>query len=61
VRALCAQYRLPYNTGSLTRQFGTTLLRIVRMSFPGYSPLLDGPPPARPPRTRKVADAATSA
>lgn len=47
VRALCARYKLPYNSGSLTRQFGTTVLRILRMSFPGYSPLLDGPPPVR--------------
>jgi fatty acid desaturase len=47
VRALCERYKLPYNTGSLTRQFGTTVLRILRMSFPGYSPLLDGPPPVR--------------
>eukprot|EP01034_Spumella_vulgaris_P039604 gene39604-48932_t len=61
VRALCAQYRLPYNTGSLTRQFGTTVLRILRMSFPGYSPMLDGPPPARPQRARKTGEAATSA
>ena len=51
VRALCAHYKLPYNSGSLTRQFGTTVLRIVRMTFPGYSPLLDGPPP---PRVRTV-------
>jgi linoleoyl-CoA desaturase len=61
VRALCAQYRLPYNTGSLTRQFGTTLLRIVRMSFPGYSPLLDGPPPKRAPRARSTGDTASPA
>ena len=47
VRALCTRYKLPYNTGSLTRQFGTTVLRILRMTFPGYSPHLDGPPPAR--------------
>jgi len=47
VRALCERYKLPYNTGSLSRQFGTTVWRIVRMSFPGYSPLLDGPPPVR--------------
>jgi fatty acid desaturase len=54
VKALCARYRLPYNTGSLTRQFGTTVLRILRMTFPGYSPLLDGPPPP-PPSARRVA------
>jgi linoleoyl-CoA desaturase len=47
VRALCERYKLPYNSGSLTRQFGTTVLRILRMTFPGYSPLLDGPPPVR--------------
>ena len=47
VRELCARYKLPYNSGSLTRQFGTTVLRILRMTFPGYSPLLDGPPPRR--------------
>ena len=47
VRALCERYKLPYNTGSLSRQFGTTVWRIMRMSFPGYSPMLDGPPPVR--------------
>lgn len=38
VKALCARYNVPYNTGSLTRQFGTTFLRILRMTFPGHSP-----------------------
>ncbi len=38
VKALCARYNVPYNTGSLTRQFGTTILRILRMTFPGHSP-----------------------
>ncbi|MDO8267291.1 MAG: acyl-CoA desaturase [Moraxellaceae bacterium] len=37
VRALCAKYNLPYNTGSLTRQFATVILRILRMSLPGKS------------------------
>ena len=35
IRALCARYRLPYNTGSLTRQFGSAVWRILRMTFPG--------------------------
>ncbi len=35
VRALAARYGLPYNTGSLTRQFGTTTWTIWRLSFPG--------------------------
>ena len=34
VRALCARYGLPYNTGSLTRQFGTTTLKIFRFALP---------------------------
>jgi fatty acid desaturase len=35
VRALADRYGLPYNTGSLTRQFGTTVWKILRLSFPG--------------------------
>ncbi len=35
VRALASRYGIPYNTGSLTRQFGTTLMKIVRLSLPG--------------------------
>lgn len=37
VRALCTKYNLPYNTGSLTRQFATVIMRILRMSLPGKS------------------------
>ena len=37
VRALCGKYNLPYNTGSLTRQFATVIMRILRMSLPGKS------------------------
>ena len=35
VRALAARYGLPYNTGSLTRQIGTTWWKIVKLSLPG--------------------------
>lgn len=35
VRALATRYRLPYNTGSLTRQFGSTTWTIWRLAFPG--------------------------
>jgi fatty acid desaturase len=38
VRALAARYGLPYNTGSLTRQFGTTWLKNLRLAFPGPAP-----------------------
>jgi linoleoyl-CoA desaturase len=34
VRALCARYRLPYNTRRLGRQFGSTLLKLVRLALP---------------------------
>jgi NADPH-dependent stearoyl-CoA 9-desaturase len=34
VQALAARYGLPYNTGSLLRQFGTTTWRIWRLSLP---------------------------
>ena len=37
VRALCVKYNLPYNTGSLIRQFSTVIMRILRMSLPGKS------------------------
>lgn len=34
VQAVCERYGLPYNTGSLTRQFGTTTLKIWRLALP---------------------------
>ncbi len=34
VRDICARYGLPYNTGSMQRQFGQVLWRIVRHAFP---------------------------
>jgi len=37
VRALCERYGLPYNSGSLFRQYGTTTLKIWRLSLPGGS------------------------
>jgi linoleoyl-CoA desaturase len=34
VKALCARYGIPYNTGSFTRQLGTTLRTILRLAWP---------------------------
>ncbi|MDF2446889.1 MAG: linoleoyl-CoA desaturase [Moraxellaceae bacterium] len=34
VQAICEKYGLPYNTGSLGKQFGTVVQRIFRMSLP---------------------------
>ncbi len=35
IRALAERYGLPYNTGSLTRQFGTTTWKVWRLALPG--------------------------
>ncbi len=34
VKALCEKYDLPYNTGTLSKQFGTVVKRIFRLSLP---------------------------
>lgn len=34
VQTICAKYGLPYNSASLTRQFGTTLKRVVKLGLP---------------------------
>ena len=34
VKALCEQYGLPYNTGTLSGQFGQVVKRIFRLSLP---------------------------
>jgi fatty acid desaturase len=39
VEALAARYGIPYNKGSLTRQFGTTWLKNLRLAFPGPAPV----------------------
>jgi fatty acid desaturase len=35
VQALCGRYGLPYNRGSLIRQYGSTTWKIWRLAFPG--------------------------
>jgi NADPH-dependent stearoyl-CoA 9-desaturase len=35
VRRLCRRHGLPYNTGSLSRQFGSVVRRIWRLALPG--------------------------
>ncbi len=37
VRDTCERHGLPYNTGSLSRQFGSVVRRIVRLALPGSS------------------------
>ncbi|WP_273453715.1 fatty acid desaturase family protein [Nevskia ramosa] len=50
VQALAARYGLPYNTGSLMRQFGTTWLKNLRLAFPGGEAL--DPARAHPAQSR---------
>lgn len=35
VREVCERYGLPYNAGSLPRQYGTVLRKVFRLAFPG--------------------------
>ena len=35
VREICARHDVAYNTGSMVKQFGTVVRKIVRLSFPG--------------------------
>ena len=38
VRALCEKYNLPYNTGSLAKQFGSVVVRLAELSVPSQRP-----------------------
>jgi linoleoyl-CoA desaturase len=44
VRDICRRYGIPYNSGRLTRQFGTTIGKILRFALPGKKQVL----PLRP-------------
>lgn len=37
VREACARYGLPYNTGPLSKQFGSVVRKIVKLALPGGS------------------------
>ncbi|MES1943316.1 fatty acid desaturase [Salinisphaera sp. PC39] len=50
VRAICRRYGLPYNTGPLSKQFGTVVRRICRLALPGGR--------SGPPRRAPLAEAA---
>jgi linoleoyl-CoA desaturase len=39
IRALCEKYGLPYNTGGLTKQLGSTWGKIFRLAMPPVGPL----------------------
>jgi linoleoyl-CoA desaturase len=46
VAALCARYGIPYNSGSLTRQFGTTMAKILRLALPSSAEAAPSQSPA---------------
>jgi fatty acid desaturase len=48
VQAICQRYNVPYNTGSLPRQFVTMLWRVVRHSFPGGQSPMSRPATSAP-------------
>ena len=37
VREICQRYGIPYNTGRLSRQFGSVVGKIFRFALPGRS------------------------
>ncbi|HEY3841676.1 MAG TPA: acyl-CoA desaturase [Acidimicrobiales bacterium] len=53
VREICARYGIPYNTGRLSRQFGSVVWKIFRFALPGRQKKLPLAPP-RPPVTEPV-------
>ena len=73
VREICERYGLPYNTGGLTRQFGSVVRKIVRLALPwsgGSEPAPDPvvapaapaapAEPDRPPAAERELDAAAA-
>ncbi len=48
VREICARYGIPYNTGRLSRQFGSVIWKIFRFALPGRKKKLPIAPPQTP-------------
>jgi NADPH-dependent stearoyl-CoA 9-desaturase len=49
VRAICEQYRLPYNTGPFLKQWGMVQRTLIRLAFPGGKVRPKAPPYVEPP------------
>ena len=51
MREICQRYGIPYNTGRLSRQFGSVIFKIFRFALPGRSsrPVPAPVEPNRPP------------
>jgi fatty acid desaturase len=50
VREICQRYGIPYNTGRLSRQFGSVILKIFRFALPPRKSRVASVPPAAPPK-----------
>ncbi len=50
VREICERYGIPYNTGRLSRQFGSVIGKIFRFALPGRSTKAAAHPPTTPER-----------
>jgi NADPH-dependent stearoyl-CoA 9-desaturase len=50
VREICERYGLPYNSGGLTKQFGSVVKKIVKLALPGSG---GGEQPQEPPAELK--------
>jgi linoleoyl-CoA desaturase len=50
VREICQRYGIPYNTGGLSRQFGSVIGKIFRFALPGRSRVAVPAPPQDPNR-----------
>ncbi|HVA07118.1 MAG TPA: acyl-CoA desaturase [Acidimicrobiales bacterium] len=48
VREICERYGIPYNTGRLSRQFGSVIGKIFRFALPGRSNRVQAAPPSEP-------------
>jgi linoleoyl-CoA desaturase len=48
VRDICERYGIPYNTGRLSRQFGSVVAKIFRFALPGRPKPVASAPPRTP-------------
>jgi hypothetical protein len=46
VREICQRYGIPYNTGRLSRQFGSVIFKIFRFALPSRKRQANTMPPA---------------
>jgi len=61
VRAVCEQYRLPYNTGPFLKQWGMVQRTLIRLAFPGGNARPKAPPYVEPPAGVDAGPMVTSA